>query len=763
MTKKTSVKPYRMDYESFLLSKQISARPTGFDVQDEAINPKLFPFQRAVVRWAVHRGSAAVFATTGLGKTAIQLCYADMMLKATGTARALILAPLNVARQTVREGHKFGYDVHYIRHGSEAVGGINITNYEMADYFDASEFSILICDESSLLKALDGKTRKKLTEQFAGTLYKLCCTATPAPNDITEIANHAEFLGVMTRAHMLARFFVHDGDHSTSWRLKGHARTDFYRWMASWAMSLNWPSDLGFEDDGFILPPLEIKPLWVNSDYHPDGQLIFTGLHGIQDRIAVRRETLSARVEAAAKLVNETPGQWLVWCGLNEESSALARAIPDAAEVVGSDEPDAKASAIEDFQEGRTRVLVTKGKIAGFGLNLQTCHQMAFVGLSDSYELYFQCIRRCYRFGQTEPVTAHIVLSTIEEGIYQNVTRKESEAMAMSKQLVAAVSDFERAEIGAVKPKTFEYRTEDVSGENWRLMLGDSCDRLKELESESVGLSVFSPPFQGLYVYSPTPRDVGNSNTPEEFASHFGFIADELLRVTKPGRNCCVHVAQVPAMLVRDGYIGLKDFRGDVIRLFQERGWVYHGEVCIDKDPQAQAIRTKSKSLLFVQVHKDASWSRPALADYILIFRKPGDNAEPVLPDITNNEWIEWARPIWYGIRESDTLQYTTAREADDERHIAPLQLGTIERCIRLWSNKGDTVLDPFCGIGSSGYEAIRLGRRYLGIELKPSYYRVAVRNLQEAEAQTHALTLFDITSEPVNTDAKESDNELAA
>jgi DNA modification methylase len=264
-------------------------------------------------------------------------------------------------------------------------------------------------------------------------------------------------------------------------------------------------------------------------------------------------------------------------------------------------------------------------------------------------------------------------------------------------------------------------------------MLGDSVERLSELADDSVGLSVFSPPFMSLYTYSPTERDLGNSASEQEFFTHFQYIIRHLLRVTQPGRNCCVHVAQVPAMLVRDGYIGLKDFRGKTIEAYEAEGWIYHGEICIDKDPQAQAIRTKSKALLFTQMRKDASWLRPALADYILVFRKPGANAEPIIPDLTNEEWIEWARPIWYGIRESDTLNTAEAREQQDERHICPLQLGTIERCIRLWSNKGDLVLDPFAGIGSTGYVATKLGRRFTGCELKPAYWRAACHNLERA------------------------------
>jgi DNA modification methylase len=284
---------------------------------------------------------------------------------------------------------------------------------------------------------------------------------------------------------------------------------------------------------------------------------------------------------------------------------------------------------------------------------------------------------------------------------------------------------------------------DQAHGDGWSLFNGDSAEVLPGLPDQSIDLAVFSPPFSLLYTYSATDRDLGNSATDDQFWQHFGFISSELVRVMKPGRNVCVHVAQIPSQKARDGVIGLKDFRGDTIRHFQAAGFTYHGEVCIDKDPQAQAIRTKSKGLLFTQMHKDSVWSRPALADYILIFRAPGENAVPVKPDITNNEWIEWARPIWYGIRETDTLNVAEGREAEDERHICPLQLGTIERCVRLWSNKGETVLSPFAGIGSEGFVSVKLGRRFVGVELKPAYWRAGVRNLRRAENESKPLDMF--------------------
>lgn len=728
-------------YADFLIAKTAIAHGEGVTVDDADINPVLFPFQRDLTRWALRKGRAAIFADTGLGKTFMQVEWARL----TGE-RTLIAAPLSVARQTVAEAMRLGVEVKYARSQADA-GQITITNYEMLDHFAAAAFGAIVLDESSILKSYDGKTRTRLIEQFRNTPLRLCCTATPAPNDIAELANHAEFLGILTRAEMLASFFVHDDE---GWRLKGHAQEPFYRWLASWGMTLKTPSDLGYSDEGYILPGLEIVPHIIKVDYAPEGQMLFTKLKGIGDRSAVRKETLTERVETAAKLINESDEPWIAWVGLNQEGIDLAALIPDCVLIEGSQTPESKAERLEKFIDGRVRVMVSKCSISGYGLNLQRCSRMVFVGLSDSYEQYYQAIRRCYRFGQTQRVEAHIVITEPEEAVYENVLRKEREADSMTRKLVKEAASYEKAEIADGK-RAFTYAEREETGDGWRMMLGDSAERLKALPDDSVDLSVFSPPFMSLYTYSATERDLGNARTPVEFWEHFNYIIPELLRVTKPGRNVAVHVAQVTTTLASQGVIGLVDFRGETIRAFIAQGFVYHGEVCIDKDPQAQAIRTHSKALLFVQLRKDSSWLRPALADYILVFRKPGDNAVPVHADITNNEWIEWARPIWYGIKESDTLNVVEARSEEDERHMCALQLGTIERCVRLWSNKGETVLSPFGGIGSEGYEALRHGRKYIGIELKPEYFEVACRNLKRAEANKRDL--FSYTNGDVPAD----------
>lgn len=728
-------------YKEFLQSKRLRVLACGRDVAEADVNSHLFPFQRAIVRWAVRKGRCAIFADTGLGKTPMQLEWARLI-----GGRCLLIAPLQVAQQTVREASKFEVDspIAIDREG-KAHNGITVTNYEQAPKFRAADFDSVVIDESSILKAVDGKTRGRLIKQFGRTRYRLCCTATPAPNDITEIANHAEFLGVMTRAEMLAAFFVHDTSHSAraGWRLKRHAVEPFYQWLASWAMFVRLPSDLGFDDDGYILPELTVDRHEVKTGYVPPGEMFFTGLHGIQDRTRTRKATVEQRVELAAGLVNGGDSAAIVWCGLNEESRRVAAAIPGAVEITGSEPVETKVEKIEAFVRGETRVIVTKGKIAGFGMNFQHCAHQVFLGLNDSWEGYYQAIRRSWRFGQERPVKVDIVMSDVEEEVYLNVMRKEKEAREMADRLAAEMSTYERAEIeGAAEAD--EYAPEERKGDRWRMMLGDSSERLGDLEDDSVDLAVFSPPFGSLFTYSPTPRDLGNSRTDEEFLTHFGFVIRELLRVVRPGRLVCCHCQQLPMRKMHDGAIGLKDFRGDLIRAFSHESWVYHGEICIDKCPQAQAIRTKAKGLLFVTKAKDSSWLRQAFADYILLFRKPGENQVPVKTDVTNDEWIQWARPVWYGIKETETLQVAEGRDGKDEKHVCPLQLETIERCVRLWSNPGELVLSPFAGIGSEGYVALRQRRRFVGIELKASYFKAAVVNLMRAESSKEQLELFE-------------------
>lgn len=763
-------------YQEFLASKAHDFHGSGKNISPTDINPMLFPFQRDVTAWAVRKGRAAVFLDTGMGKSFVQIEWSRLLGE-----RTLIVAPLSVARQTIREARKIDVDIRYVRHPDECNGNqIVITNYEMVDKFNPDAFGAVVLDESSIIKSFDGKTKKTLLNMFQKTPYRLCCTATPAPNDQAELGNHAEFLGICKLNEMLSMYFIHAnkireqvfGDmiirtkesntKGQEWRLKFNAQQAFYRWLSSWAISLRKPSDLGYEDDGFILPPLKIIPHFFEIDYKSKDQLFFTGLHGITDRLDVRRNLRAKRIEEVKEVVKNDSGQWILWCGLNEESTALTRAFPDSIEIKGTDSPEEKSRYIEEFQDGKHRVLVTKGKISGFGLNLQNAHNMAFIGMSDSFELYYQCVRRCWRFGQGKPVNVHIILANIEREILNNVLQKEAIAKRMTDELIAHVKGYEIEEIGNREHKRTESREETVMGNNFTAMLGDSCIRLKEIAENSIDLSVYSPPFADLFTYTDLQQDLGNSRDWGEFFNHYAFIISELLRVTKSGRMTCVHTADIPAMAVKDGYIGMKDFPGEVIRSYEKAGWVFSGRAIVGKNPQAQAIRTKAKALLFVQLGKDSSDSRPAILDQILIFKKPGENAVPVRPvengEIDNEKWIDWAGGIWTGIRETDTLQYSHARDKDDEKHIAPLQLGTVERCIKLYSNPGETILTPFLGIGTEAYQAIRFGRKAIGIELKESYFRVAVKNLENISREVGQGKLFDI--EPITVALPSGDEE---
>ena len=765
------------DYQEFIATKALTTVSYGRHVEVDEIHPLLFPFQKDVARWAIAKGRAAIFLETGLGKTFVSLEWARLLGE-----RTIFIAPLSVARQTVRMARDIDIEVRYVRHQYEITDDckLYITNYEMIDEFLPEYFSAVVLDESSILKSLAGATKQKLIEMFSNTKYRLCCTATPAPNDIVEIGNHAEFLGIMKESEMKATFFInankveefaaemgngtiaivkkkHSNKEGQEWRIRHHGREPFYKWLSSWAISLRKPSDLGYDDDGFILPKLNITPVIVDVDYTPEDQLFFTGLKGIQDRHNVRKSTLDSRLEEVIKLVDSNDEQWIVWCGLNPESSQVASLVEDGIEVTGNDTPDHKAQYIEEFQDGKHRVLVSKVKICGFGLNLQCAHNMVFFGIGDSFEMYYQAIRREWRFGQTREVNVYIVISSVEQEIYSNVIKKEKMAAGMQADLIKHVKRYELEELGVERKDnmSIDYEEETVTGNDWTAMLGDSCVRLKEIPDESVDMSVYSPPFSSLFTYSASERDLGNSKDDDEFFKHYRFIIGEVLRVTKPGRVSCVHTADIPAMLLTDGYIGMKDFPGDVIRAHEEAGWIYHGYAVVGKNPQAQSIRTHAKALGFNQLRRDSTAMRPAILDRVLFFLKPGDNAVPVLPvdnnEIDNEAWIDWAGGIWTGISETDTLQFTTARDKDDEKHICPLQLGTIERCIKLYSNPRETVLTPFMGIGSEAYQALRFGRKAIGIELKESYFRVAVKNLKTAEQESKVVDLFSYAEQQMN------------
>ncbi len=441
-----------MTYEEFLKNKQRTIKPTGFDCIP--VNEYQFDFQRAITGWALKKGKSAGFLDTGLGKTIIQLIWADEICKYSG-GKILILAPLAVSKQTIKEGAKFGIKVNACRSHIDVMQGINITNYEMLHHFDIRDFIGIILDESSIIKSFSGKTTQQMIELFRHTPYKLPCTATPAPNDYEELGNHAEFLGVMSRTEMLATFFVHDSGDTAKWRLKGHAETEFWKWIASWAMVVKNPEDLGYDGSKYKLPKLNIQTHFIES---PNTENMFIALPAqtLDERREARKESLAGRVKKTAELVRGTDN-CLIWCDYNDESSSLSKMIAGAVEVKGADTPEHKENALMGFATNEVKYLVTKPKIAGFGMNWQNCHDMIFCGLSDSYERFYQAIRRCYRFGQKEEVNVHVVISEKEISVLENIKRKEEQAQNMSRKMVALTSEILKNEIRNTTRNVIDY------------------------------------------------------------------------------------------------------------------------------------------------------------------------------------------------------------------------------------------------------------------------------------------------------------------
>ena len=446
-------------YKEFIKSKEVEAINDGIAFDDTELNDRLMPFQRDIVSWALRKGRAAIFSDCGTGKTLMQISFADVICKHTG-GNALILCPLSVAEQTKKEGAKFGIKTRICREQSDVQSGINIANYEILGHFDASAFNCVVLDESSILKSFTSSTRNELIDAFARTPYKLCCSATPAPNDFSELGNTVEFLGIMSRSEMLATYFIHDGSDTSKWRLKGHGVSKFWEFVAHWAVCVRNPADLGYPNDSFVLPDLNIIEHIVASP-PTDGYLVPMRAETLSERRNARKESMGTRVDKARRLVMSDDDQWLVWCDYNAESSALHSEIPDSTEVVGSDQPSFKAEAAMRFADGDIRVIVSKPSIYGFGMNFQNCHHMIFCGISDSYEQFYQAVRRCWRYGQPVPVDVHIIISEAELNVLDNIKRKQADMDTMQNKMVELMRDVTMSEIKRTTRITTDYKPKE--------------------------------------------------------------------------------------------------------------------------------------------------------------------------------------------------------------------------------------------------------------------------------------------------------------
>lgn len=747
-----------MKYKKFLESKKIIDRASGFE--PEELNKYLYDFQRDITAWAIRRGRAAIFADCGLGKTPMQLEWAKQVHEFTGE-NILILAPLAVSYQTKREADKFDMPpIAVCRSQEDVKAGTNITNYEILHKFDPGSFIGVVLDESSILKSYTGKFRAQIIDLFRDTPYKLACTATPAPNDFMELGNHSEFLNVLTRMEMLSMFFINDTSNTGIWRLKGHAEKEFWQWICSWAVMIKQPSDLLYQNNGFKLPELKLHHIEVEHGVPLTGELFIREARTMDERRRARRESIGARVEKMAKIVKLSGNQpWLIWCNLNDEADTITKMLPGAVNVRGSDDRKTKEENLLGFAQGKIQILVTKPKIGGFGMNFQHCANVGFLGLSDSYEAFYQAIRRCWRFGQEQEVNAYIVTADVEGAVVDNIRRKERDAQKLNREMVKNMGDISKTVIGSEKKSLTEYRQDFTEGKKWQLYLGDCVEISRRLPDASVDYSIFSPPFSSIFTYTNSERDMGNTKDDAVFIDHFEFLILELYRLTVPGRLVTIHCMNLPMLKSIHGEIGMRDFRGDIIRAFQRHGFIYHSEVCIWKDPLIQAVRTKMLTLAHKQICKDSSRCGQGFPDYLVTMRRPGDNPKPIKhkrgfeeyigerPEpqqardnnpsknkYSHEVWQRYASPVWFDIRQTRTLNEKLARDHRDERHICPLQLDTIERCLELWTGPGEVVFSPFAGIGSELYCAIKKGRRAVGIELKESYYNEAINNLKSVD-----------------------------
>ena len=717
-------------YEQLLETKKKTHIDSGFEHSGGWAH--LYPFQEYCVKLALKKGRFAMFEDCGLGKSRQQLTWAHEVVNHTNKP-VIILAPLAVVAQTIQEGKTIGIEpleMDYEESQLDLFPAVYISNYEQLDNIKANEFAGIVLDESSIIKNFEGTYRNLLIDNFGQTPYKLCCTATPSPNDPMELGNHAEFLNAMNYNEMLAMYFVHDGGETAKWRLKGHCEKLFWDFVSNWAIMLSKPSDIGFSDEGYNLPPLEYIEKMIVTEKKDNGTLFNDTAISATTHNAELRLTKIVRLDEVAAIVNSRPDEsFIIWVKQNEEGETLRKLIPEAIEVKGSDSAEWKRDKLLGFANNEFRVLLTKVKIGGFGMNFQSCHNMIFASPDFSFEGLYQAIRREWRFGQKNAVNAWLITTDTMQNVILSIKRKQAQFEEMQKAMqISMNSSFKHKQKMQRENKIYKSEMADIR-------LGDALKLIDTLPDESIGFSIWSPPFPELYVYSDEIEDLGNCKNYDEFMDFFNFIPAKLFPKMWHGRNVAIHCMDTPIQKGKEGYIGLRDFSGKIIESMTAAGFIYHSRVTIWKDPVTEMQRTKALGLLHKQVKKDAAMSRVGIPDYLLIFRKPGEHAHPVKCDIPVDLWQQYASPVWMDIDYGNTLNKTEARADKDEKHICPLQLDTIERATHLYSNPGDTCLSMFGGIGSEPFKFIQLGRKAIAFELKTIYYDVMVKNVKSAES----------------------------
>lgn len=730
-----------MEYINFLTSKTRAFKKVGFIAKD--LNKHLFDFQKHIVKTALEKGRYAIFAECGLGKTLMQLAIASKVVKKTKKP-FLILAPLAVSQQTIDEGIKFGIEVQKINN-SDTVHppAIYITNYEQLKNIDATFFGGVALDESSILKNYTGKTKSLILSKFKNTPFRFAFTATPSPNDHLELGNHSEFLGVMSRMEMVSMFFINDAfnkdKRADKWRLKRHSINDFWAWVNTWSIMVSNPSDLGFNGESFILPPLVMEELKIKSKKEDNGKLFNDTSVSATEFHKELKKTIVERCQKVADLVNNNKECFVIWVTSNEEEKSILKLIPDAVGVNGSHKIQIKEKRLLGFAKNEFRVLVTKTKIAQFGLNYQHCPNQIFLSFSFSFEAIYQAIRRSWRFGQKSAVKITLVTVDTMGNVINTIKDKQLKFEQMKKGMINSIKN---NNIITLEKGDFK-KTES---KNYTLYNADCIDVLKTFEENSIDYSFFSPPFSALYMFSDNPKDLSNNKSYKDFFIHFDYLIPQLYRVLKEGRLLSIHAMQLSTKKGVEGFLEIIDFRGDLIRAFKKHGFYFHAEVCIRKDPKIAAQRTKNMQLLHATTKRDSTINRMGFADYILTFRKKGENIEPVNHNnngIPFDRWCKIAEPVWMDIAAGDVLKVKEAKSKNDEKHMTPTQREPIKRLLELYTNPNDTVLSPFNGIGTEGVVALNERRKYIGIELKESYYKLAKKNLNNAEDLSNQTSLF--------------------
>lgn len=560
---------------------------------------------------------------------------------------------------------------------------------------------------------------------------------------------------------MRAKWFVRD-EGMNNYRLKGHAKKDFYGWISNWAIMLTNPSDLGFDGSKYILPELNYIEKMIETNSRDNGKLFNEGSVSATDFNKELRLTLIERFDEVAKIVNNSNESFIIWVNQNEEEKKALELIPDAISVNGSEKSEIKEKKLLGFANGEFRVLVTKKKIAQFGMNFQNCNNQVFASLDFSFEGLYQAIRRSYRFGQKNNVNIYIITTDTMENVMISINKKQSQFLEMQSEMNKFIN-------GDSFGLLDSYDFKEVKTADYWLMKGDSCQEIKRIPDNSVDLIVFSPPFSSLFTYSNYIHDMGNNENHEEFFKQYHFLLQDLYRILKPGRLMVCHTKDLAVYKNSSGYTGLYDFTGEHHRAVENVGFKYHSKINIWTDPVLEMQRTKTQRLLYKQLRKDSSYTGVGLPEYCTVFRKWEGNEEDWKPINNKNQnnfpldiWQQWASPIWnveksdiehleetmkeyrvnswFDIKRTDVLNNSEGTDLGDEKHIAPLQLSVIRKSVQMWSNPGETVFTPFLGIGSEVYESVKLGRFGIGIELKDKYFETAIKNVNKVLEKRNQL-----------------------